>query len=110
MYSYFIFLECVEVILMHRAHRLLSESTLILCMRRNCSRLAPSRRSFISLAPDLSTRDPEITATERRGYNSTFNCRINRLSVVVNCFDRLRIGNATIFWETNFETKLVLSR
>ena len=31
MYSYFTFLELVKVISVHRAHRLLSEATLILC-------------------------------------------------------------------------------
>ena len=35
MYSYFTFLELVKAISVHRAHRLLSESTLILCTLRN---------------------------------------------------------------------------
>jgi hypothetical protein len=35
MYSYFTFLELVKAILVHRAHRLLSEATPILCTWRN---------------------------------------------------------------------------
>src|SRR4029453_16319493 len=35
MYSYFTFLELVKAISVHRAHRLLPEATLILCLWRN---------------------------------------------------------------------------
>src|SRR6266436_3114620 len=46
MYSYFTFLDRVEVILVHRAHHLLSKSTLILWVRRN--RLSVSSTVSIS--------------------------------------------------------------
>src|ERR1700730_5285013 len=53
MYSYFTFLELVKVISVHRAHRLLSESTLILCTWRN--RLSVTVSGFDRLLSDNTT-------------------------------------------------------
>jgi hypothetical protein len=65
-YSYFTFLESVKAVLVHRANRLLSESTLILRTLRNApgrrqTQLAAKRLEPISTS-SFSDSDPYLVA------------------------------------------------
>ena len=85
MYSYFTFLELVKAISVHRAHRFLSESTLILCTLRKRpmeheqlrGRDEPSPYSPNALPNEI--RDPLVTPLMEAGVSD----RVCSLSEII---------------------------